>query len=404
MLPRRIVVNVIFFFVLSVGLIAGLVLTIFRVQPKYTVDAVFADSGGVFTGQEVTYRGVTVGRVGDLSVVREGVRIGLVVERKYDRIPRDARARVMFKSAVGEQFVDLLPQSSAGPYLRGGDTIPIDRTELPIQQEDLLRLLDAVLQGIPPEAIHRLVDTAGTGLGGRGDELHLALAALDPITAVLARRAPELNRIAVNGDRVGTAFDRTAADFARGASSLAITADALGRGAPDLARVLREGSLTAPELASLIAARKSQLNTTIAGLADITRISASRIRSIDATLKWLPLFLDATTKAYVGGASNYLRFGLVNDRPENPPCDYNTPRHPITKTGDSPNQPVTGNFAGPAALPPNCPAAAPPSGVSSSARGASPDGTAGRAPSGPALPPGVDGWLRLVTDLLPKKP
>lgn len=36
----------------------------------YTVRAEFAESGGIFQGAEVTYRGVPVGRVGQLELMR----------------------------------------------------------------------------------------------------------------------------------------------------------------------------------------------------------------------------------------------------------------------------------------------------------------------------------------------
>ena len=50
-----------------------------------------------------------------LKVVPDGVRMQLVIESKYDEIPKDGtKARVMFKCAVGEQFVDLLPTKRTG--------------------------------------------------------------------------------------------------------------------------------------------------------------------------------------------------------------------------------------------------------------------------------------------------
>lgn len=320
---RRIVINVITFGVLAAVLVALLAVSVFRIRRTYAVDVVFADSGGVFTGQEVTYRGVTVGRVGEMRVVREGVRITLVIDQAFSRIPRELTARVMFKSAVGEQFVDLLPRTRSKPYLRGGDVIPIGRTELPVQQEELLRLLDGVLSGVPPEDFGRLVDTLGEGLGGRGDELHRALAALDPLTAVLAARVDELNRIARSGDRAGAAFDSTADAFVAASRHLRNVADSLGRSSDDLARLLRTGARNVQELASLVAARKAELDRTIANLATVTRISHKRIRSVDATLKWLPAFLTAAVNAYDDGR---FRFARQAELPlVNPSCDYGTP-------------------------------------------------------------------------------
>ena len=45
-----------------------------------TVHADFPDSGGIFTNAEVTYRGVTVGKVGALHLIRNGVRVDLELD------------------------------------------------------------------------------------------------------------------------------------------------------------------------------------------------------------------------------------------------------------------------------------------------------------------------------------
>ncbi|MBW8766903.1 MAG: MCE family protein, partial [Geodermatophilales bacterium] len=41
----------------------------------YDVAADFRDSGGIFVNAEVTYRGVAVGRVSDMSLIDKGVRV-----------------------------------------------------------------------------------------------------------------------------------------------------------------------------------------------------------------------------------------------------------------------------------------------------------------------------------------
>jgi phospholipid/cholesterol/gamma-HCH transport system substrate-binding protein len=336
----RVTTNVFVFLVLSAFLIVTLIFTIFRVQPRYVVGATFAESGGVFTGQEVTYRGVTVGRVGGLRVVRDGVRIELVIEQTYDEIPKDGtRARVMFKSAVGEQFIDLLPAKRSGPYLTDGDEIALASTELPVQQEELLRLLDRVLSGVPPEAIGSLVDTLGEGLGGRGDELHTALAALDPLSGVLADRTGELNRLAIGGDRVGTAFDATAPEFVAGIKGFGRVSTALGRGAEGLEELLRAGDTYIPDLAGLVAARKAELDTTIKNLAEVTRISYENLKSVEDTLDWLPLLLDSLVQSY-DKETNRFRFGQVSSEVRSPPCSYGTPRRSVDAEGNAPHHPV----------------------------------------------------------------
>lgn len=342
MISRRIVANVIFFFLGSAALIGALIVFLFNVRPTYTVSAIFPQSGGVFTGQEVTYRGVTVGRVGEMTVVRdpEGVEIDLVIEESFDEIPKeDIRARVMFKSAVGEQFVDLLPQATGGPFLEAGDTIPIERTEVPVQQEELLRLLASVLDGVPPDAVERLVDTLGTGLGGRGESLHRALAALDPISELFANRTAELNRINRNADRLGGAFARSRSDFEQGVRSLADVSETLASSSDELTRLLESGADKGDVLARLVAARKAQLDDTLANLATLTRDTHAHRLSLRDILDQIGPFLNSFLIIFDEEAGRF-RFGQVTDQPAPEPCSYGTPQRDPTVTGDASYHPI----------------------------------------------------------------
>jgi phospholipid/cholesterol/gamma-HCH transport system substrate-binding protein len=336
----RVTTNVIAFMLLSAGLIVYLIFEIFAVQPHYQLSATFVESGGVFTGQEVTYRGVTVGRVGSLKVVPQGVRIQMVIEETYNTIPKDGtRARIMFKSAVGEQFIDILPSKRTAPYFTDGDEIALKDTELPVQQEELLRLLDRVLSGVPPKAIGNLVDVLGEGLGGRGDELHDALAALDPLSKALSERTAELNSLAVSGDRLGTAFDETAPEFVTGIKGFGRVSAALGRGSQGLERLLLEGAEYIGDLGDLVRARKADIDTTIRYLAETTRISYDNLKSVADTLDFLPLLLDTVVESY-DAPTNRIRFGRIQAEPRNYPCSYGTPRRPSSAQGDAAYQPI----------------------------------------------------------------
>src|SRR5688500_20263848 len=108
---NRVRTNLIAFLVLGLGLSYAMATQVLSVlQDRYTVNAMFPDAGGVFTNQEVTYRGITVGQVGAMKGVEDGISIKLAIDKAYDESPEeDLEARVMFKSAVWEQFVDRHP-------------------------------------------------------------------------------------------------------------------------------------------------------------------------------------------------------------------------------------------------------------------------------------------------------
>src|SRR3954451_20919209 len=70
---------------------------------RYRVYLDMADSGGIFTNAEVTYRGVSVGRVGPLRLTKDGVRVELRINRGRKVPANDVQAYVLNRSGVGEQ-------------------------------------------------------------------------------------------------------------------------------------------------------------------------------------------------------------------------------------------------------------------------------------------------------------
>ena len=138
---------------------------------NYTVTANFADSGGIFAGGEVTYRGVSVGKVNKLELTDEGVDVVLDIDNGYDEIPADALAVVGNRSAVGEQYVELQPQRNDGPYLHNGSVIDEQDTRLPIATDTLLTHLSETVESVDKADLKTTVDELGAAFAGTGEDL-----------------------------------------------------------------------------------------------------------------------------------------------------------------------------------------------------------------------------------------
>ena len=137
----------------------------------YDVAADFTDSGGIFVNAEVTYRGVAVGRVSDMKLVDDGVRVVLTIDPGAEDIPADTKAVVATRSAVGEQYVLLQPDDDKGPYLKDGSVIPKDRTSIPVPVEQLLLNMDELVGSLDQENLRIVVDELGQAFAGAGDDL-----------------------------------------------------------------------------------------------------------------------------------------------------------------------------------------------------------------------------------------
>ncbi|HYP23822.1 MAG TPA: MCE family protein [Actinomycetota bacterium] len=321
----KVKVNVVAFVVLGVGLSYAMATQVLSVlQDRYSVVATFPDAGGVFTNQEVTYRGITVGQVGKMSVVEDGVDIELLID-EGTKIPEDdVEARVMFKSAVGEQFVDLLPGSDDGPYLADGSRIPLEQTSIPVSTQDLLATLQSVLEGVPPEALAGAIDSAGEGLAGRGDDIATILDSMARLAGLFGDRAPEVQGILRNGTKVGEAFVASREDFAAAVRDLVIVSETLQGSTDELRRLLVGANVTSEELVGLIRESRPDLHQTIADLAEINDIQVEKSNALKALFEYLPRGLGNVVKTFEP-ATGMIRFGLVTDT-ANHACSYGTER------------------------------------------------------------------------------
>lgn len=136
----------------------------------YRVNAQFAQSGGIFTGAEVAYRGVKVGQVSDMKLTRDGVDVVLSIDKGH-QIPADTLALVANKSAVGEQYVDLEPRTDSGPFLREGSTISTPNTEVPKSTTQVLTSVDSFVNSVPQDQLRTVVSELGAGFQGSGPDL-----------------------------------------------------------------------------------------------------------------------------------------------------------------------------------------------------------------------------------------
>lgn len=339
-LTPRLAVNmgvVLLLFVVTVGWVVTRVVGPQLTGGQFTVTADFAESGGVFTNQEVTYRGVLVGRVGDLELNEDGVDIELLIDREWEgRIPAESIARIQSKSPVGEQFVNLTPSAAHPPSsdetLSDGSAIARANTELPVDFQRLLSTLDRVLADVPPEASRRVVRELAAGLRGRGDDIATILSSLGTLADSFADVAPEQKRLLDDATAAGAEFVRTRDSFAAAIQAADRVAAGIGDEPEELRALFAANDRVARAGIRLLARRGDDFESGIGALSDLVAFQLEQRAQIEGTLEYLPGFLHAIEDSAVpwrspDGRKFYrIRVGLILDNvPSSWPCKYERP-------------------------------------------------------------------------------
>ena len=99
-------------------------------------------------------------RSSKLRLTDDGVDVYLDIDKGYDTIPADALAVVGNRSAVGEQYVELQPQTDSRPYLHDGSQIAQDDTRTPIPTDKLLGDLSNTVESVTSARCSTTVDRA----------------------------------------------------------------------------------------------------------------------------------------------------------------------------------------------------------------------------------------------------
>lgn len=303
------------------------------VNRPFAVTADFAEGGGVFTNQEVTYRGVLVGKVGELSLNEDGVSIELLIEPRWEhKIPADLEASVNSKSAVGEQYVNLVPRTSGGPFLQDGSEIARADTSLPTEVQALLESLDSVLSDVSPDKTGRVITELSRGLGGRSGEIATILESLGRLADAFASVAPEQQRLLDNATRAGSSFLSSKDAFLRAIRASDRVLAGIGDEPAELSALFSANDRLARAGINLLARRGDELAGGIRALADFVDYQLANKASVVQTLDYLPAFLHAIEDSAVpwespDGARFYrIRAGVIIDNVKASwPCKYKLP-------------------------------------------------------------------------------
>ena len=150
----------------------------------YNVDANFVAGGGLYENANVTYRGVTVGRVEAVGLTNDGV-VAHMRLNSDTPVPENVTATVKSVSAVGEQYIDLVPPDDPSTaMLRDGANIGQDRTAI---GQDIAGLLRRGRQAGQQHRRHPAPGPAARNVQGV-QRIRAGAGAADPVVAAADRR------------------------------------------------------------------------------------------------------------------------------------------------------------------------------------------------------------------------
>ena len=260
----------------------------FGARGYYVVRLDLADGGGIYPNADVTYRGVSVGRVGAMRLTNRGIQVDLNIRSSAPPIPARLHAAVADLSAVGEQYVDLRPDGSGGPYLTNGSVIPQRDTQLPLPVTSLLTSINTLVTSLPLGSLRKLTTELASGLGGQGGSLQAIIDGNASLVRGAYATLPQTTTLIRDGKTVlQTQVAESGALSAFGSNAL-LLARQLRASDADLSRLFTAGSQAAAQVSSLLATSSTDLGILFANLLTTSEVTLTRGKALDELLSVLP--------------------------------------------------------------------------------------------------------------------
>ncbi|PRC41902.1 MCE family protein [Mycobacterium sp. ITM-2017-0098] len=114
---------------------------------SYRLTVELPASAGLLPNQNVTMRGVPIGRVERLDITPAGVNAVVTVDSAV-AVPASSAVRVSGLSPAGEQYIDFVAENDNGPYLVDGSVVAQESATIPVSLADLLANADGALSQV----------------------------------------------------------------------------------------------------------------------------------------------------------------------------------------------------------------------------------------------------------------
>ena len=269
---------------------------------QYHVSVNMPAVGGLYTNAVVTERGVTVGKVDGIRLVPGGRgAVADIALNNGTRIPSDLHAAVGSTSAVGEQYLELTPQASGGPYLAAGSVIPARDVSLPPDPTVMLKDVNALLQSVPTQQLNTTVNELYKAFNGTGPDLGRLLDSSGQlITAARQNLSPTQKLIGQSQAVLGTQAADSASirDFSR---NLNLFTTQLRKSNADLADTLNQAPGTVTQMDRLVGQLQPTVPLLLGNLTSLGQVLRVYLPNIRATLVILPADIDDVSSIFQEG-------------------------------------------------------------------------------------------------------
>ncbi|KIU17166.1 MCE family protein [Mycolicibacterium llatzerense] len=311
-MTRRMLIRILAVALVGAALAAGIYVGYRNMLGPRTFGAIFTRVTGLYSGDEVRVSGVKVGTVSDVQPQGQTVKLTLNVDRDVP-IPADVKAVIVQQNLVAARYVQLTPAyRTTGPTLREGSVIPVSRTAVPVEWDEVKEQLTRMVTELGPtkpgdtSVAGRFVDSAANAMAGNGDRLRDTLAQLSGVSRVLADGNGNIVDTIKNLQVFVTALRGSNTQIVQFEDRLATLSSVLDSSRTDLDAALTDLSVAVGDIQRFMSSVNNRTAESVTRLTDVTQTLVGNKKELEELLHVFPTVMSNFYNIYdpVSGTAN----------------------------------------------------------------------------------------------------
>ncbi len=249
--------------------------------------AMFTEAGGLKVNDEVRIAGVRVGKVNDIELDNDQVKVSFKVDSAAD-FGGDTRAAIKVKTILGSMFLALEP--AGGGQLDEGATIPAERTSSPFDVVEAFEGLASTSERIDTDQLAESLTTLADLTRNTPEEFRGALSGLSRLSANVADKDEQLNTLLQNLERVSKVLDARDEDIIKLMEDSDVLFRALVARREAVHELLVSSTKLSKELTALIRQSRGDLAPALAHLENVVAVLNKNEDNLDSSLRLMAPF------------------------------------------------------------------------------------------------------------------
>ncbi len=251
--------------------------------------AYFTSAVGLYPGDQIRIVGVPVGTIQSIEPRPDDVKITMSVDSGV-KLPADARAIIMSPNLVAARFIQLAPAYTSGPALPDGASIPLAKTAVPVEWDEVKESLTDLAKQLSPAAgqlqgpLGKAINQAADTFSGNGDSFRSSLRELSQAAGRLGDSRTDIFGTVKNLQVLVDALSASNEQIVSFAGHVASVSQVLAKSSTHLDNTLGTLNQALIDVKGFLEQNNSTLIGTVNKLTDLTQVLSDQSEDIEQVL------------------------------------------------------------------------------------------------------------------------